>query len=244
MLDNLDDIRSSRVSHAIDLLTGRKEIYLQQPSMFYFPELPQRQFYDPAEFEWLGPMLAELPAMKGELAAVEERLAGHFTPYVQQVDNRPAPNNPLLGDESWGAHWFWKDGVIAEENARDCPATMRALEHAPMPVISGRSPIALWSRLTPGTHIQPHHGMLNTRLICHIPIKTAPGCTLRVGNETRSWEEAQPLVFDDSIEHEARNAGDEIRVVLLFEIWRPEICAEERAELPRLFETIDLYSGQ
>jgi aspartyl/asparaginyl beta-hydroxylase (cupin superfamily) len=101
--------------------------------------------------------------------------------------------------------------------------------------------MALMSVLRPGTHIQPHHGMLNTRLIVHVPLVTAPECRLRVGPEVRDWVEGRPLIFDDSFEHEAWNRGPETRAVLLFEIWRPELDAEERAALTRLFETIDRY---
>jgi hypothetical protein len=235
LFDTLDVPRSPRVAAALDLLTGKRELYLQQPSVFYFPELPQRQFYEPEEFAWLEPMLALLPEMQAELSAIED--AG-FTPYVTRPANRPAPNNPLLDDPAWSALWFWQGGAPVAENAVRCPATMRALEHAPMPRMAGRSPVAHWSRLLPGAHIAPHHGMLNTRLIVHIPIRTAPECWLRVGNETREWRERVPLIFDDSIEHEAKNEGDETRTVLLFEIWRPEIAADERAALVQIFETI------
>jgi len=120
---------------------------------------------------------------------------------------------------------------------------MAALAKAPIPVIAGRSPMALWSRLSPGTHIKPHHGMLNTRLIVHVPLITSPGCGLRVGNETREWRLGEPLIFDDSFEHEAWNRGTSDRVILLFEIWRPEIDEQERAALVRLFEAIDAYQG-
>jgi len=85
--------------------------------------------------------------------------------------------------------------------------------------------------------------MLNTRLICHVPIRTAPGCSLRVGNEVREWRDGVPLVFDDSIEHEARNAGGQSRTVLLFEIWRPEITEGERTALVEIFESIEAYDG-
>ena len=228
---------SPRIAMALDMLTGKRELFLQQPAVFYFPELPQRQFFEPAEFPWLEPMLALLPEMRAELTAVE---AGdeRFSPYVTRDRSRPAPNNPLLDDPAWGVFWFWKGGEIVADNAARCPATMRALEHAPMPRMDGRSPVAHWSRLLPGAHIAPHHGMLNTRLIVHIPIRTAPACSLRVGNEVREWRDGVPLVFDDSFEHEARNAGDASRTVLLFEIWRPEIGEEERAQLARIFEAI------
>jgi hypothetical protein len=186
-------------------------------------------------------MLALLPAMQAELATILAQGADGFTPYVEAQPNRPAPNNPLLGSTAWGALHFWRNGEIVEENARRCPATMEALALAPMPRVPGRSPNAHWSRLKPGAHITPHTGMLNTRLICHIPIRTAPACTLRVGSETRSWDDGVPLIFDDSMEHEARNAGSEERVILLFEIWRPEVPEEDRASIARIFEAIGDY---
>ena len=241
LFDTVGPPPTSRIAMALDLLVGRRELFLQQPSMLYFPGLAQRQFFDPADFPWLEPMLALAPQMRDELDAVE---AGEtqFEAYVSRDPSRPAPNNPLLDDPAWGVFWFWQAGVPVAANAARCPATMRALEHAPMPQIPGRSPIAHWSRLLPGTHIAPHHGMLNTRLICHIPIRTAPACTLRVGNEVREWSDGVPLVFDDSIEHEARNAGDQSRTVLLFEIWRPEITEEERTALTGIFAAIGAFA--
>jgi aspartyl/asparaginyl beta-hydroxylase (cupin superfamily) len=241
---HLDEVVGDGLSVAMDealgLLRGTRQIDLQQPSLFYYPGLPQRRFYEPAAFPWLEHVVALLPTMQAELDAV----AGEsFMPYVTASADRPAPSNRLLDDPSWGAFYFWKEGAPVAGNAARCPATMAALSHAPMPVIPGRAPNALWSRLKPGTHIAPHFGMLNTRLICHLPIRTAPACTLRVGSETRTWEQGVPLIFDDSMEHEARNAGPETRTVLLFEIWRPEVPEEDRAAIARLLEAIAGYDG-
>jgi hypothetical protein len=234
--------REGRVGTAIDLLLGRKQLYLQQPSSFYFPGLPQRQFYERDEFSWLEEIEQAVPEMQSELRAV---LADgkDFAPYVEATGDRPRAANPLLNDKSWGAYYFWRNGEIVPENAVRCPATMTALEKAPMPHIDQRSPIALWSLLKPATHIQPHHGLLNTRLICHIPLIVPDDCAIRVGNETRSWREGEALIFDDSFEHEAWNKSDDTRVILLFEIWRPEISLEERAALTAIFETINDYHG-
>ena len=71
--------------------------------------------------------------------------------------------------------------------------------------------------------------MINTRLICHLPIIVPENCgALRVGSEQRAWVEGETLIFDDSIEHEAWNTSNKERVVLLFEIWRPELSEGER----------------
>ena len=234
------DRASPRMGRALDLLLGKTQLYLQQPNMFYFPELPQRQFYEREEFDWIPAIEAEVPAMVDELCDI---LASNdvFEPYVTGSPNRPLPNNALLNDPSWGAYYLWQSGKPVEGQADRCPRTMSALERAPMPVISARSPQALYSLLKPGTHIKPHHGMLNTRLICHIPLVVPPNCALRVGSETRSWTQGELLIFDDSFEHEAWNRSDSNRIVLIFEIWRPEISQEERAELTALFEAIDLF---
>lgn len=231
-----------RVGTAIDLLLGKKRLYLQEPSSFYFPGLPQQQFYERDEFDWLAGVEAAVPAMRDELLTVLAE-GKDFTPYVEASGDRPRAANPLLDDPSWGAFYFWKSGKQVAENAARCPATMSALALAPMPAIDQRSPIALWSLLKPGTHIQPHHGLLNTRLICHIPLIVPGECGLRVGNETREWHEGEALIFDDSFEHEAWNRSNSTRVVLLFEIWRPEISLEERAALTTIFETINDYQG-
>ena len=234
---------SSRFRDAIDIMLGKKEVYLQQPNSFYFPGLPQIQFYERSDFPWLAAVEDAAPAMGSELQALIEE-EGAFTPYVEASPDRPQPENPLLGDPSWAAFHLWKSGGPVPGNAERCPHTMEALGHAPMPVIKGRSPMALFSRLRPGAHIKPHHGLLNTRLICHIPLVAPPDCRLRVGNEVREWQEGKALIFDDSIEHEARNDSDRTRTILLFEIWRPEIGEEERQALTIMFEAITDYRGE
>lgn len=230
-----------RVAEALRLLAGEQALYLQQPSMFYFPGLAQRAFFERAEFDWAPEVEAATAAIRGEL---ESLIAGadRFGPYVTASPDRPPPNNPLLDKPDWGAAWLWKDGEIAGGMEALCPQALAALTHAPQPVIPGSAPLALFSRLRPGTHIQPHHGMLNTRLICHLPLIVPEGCALRVGAETRAWCEGELTIFDDSFEHEAWNRGTSDRTVMLFEIWRPDIGADERAQLTRIFSAIDSYS--
>jgi aspartyl/asparaginyl beta-hydroxylase (cupin superfamily) len=85
--------------------------------------------------------------------------------------------------------------------------------------------------------------MVNTRLICHLPIIVPPDCgELRVGNYSRPWVEGEAFVFDDSVEHEAINRSDRERVVLLFDIWRPELTEEERHWVRTLLQAVDSFS--
>ena len=70
------------------------------------------------------------------------------------------------------------------------------------------------------------------------------GCGLRVGNETRGWTPGEALIFDDSIEHEAWNTSERLRVVLLFDIWRPELSREERVLVAALLAAVGAYGGK
>jgi aspartyl/asparaginyl beta-hydroxylase (cupin superfamily) len=178
--------------------------------------------------------------VRAELEAVLADDQG-IAPYVQADPSRPNRGHALLNDARWSAFHFFQNGVPIAENAARCPKTMALLNTMPMPHIAGRSPMALFSILQPKTHIPPHWGMLNTRLICHLPLIVPEKCRLRVGNHDRTVEAGKVLLFDDSIEHEAWNDSDALRVILLFEVWRPELEATERAMLKTLFEAVSLY---
>ncbi|HEY0028997.1 MAG TPA: aspartyl/asparaginyl beta-hydroxylase domain-containing protein [Allosphingosinicella sp.] len=234
---------SGRVREALDILCEKKQVFLQEPTAFYFPGLPQRQFYERAEFEWVAQVEQAAPAIRAELLAILEE-EGAFTPYVEADADRPRPLHAMLGDPSWSAYHILKSGKPVPSHAEKCPRTLEALRGAPLPAVRGRSPMALFSLLRPGAHIKPHNGLLNCRLICHLPLIVPPGCAIRVGNEVREWQEGKMLIFDDSIEHEAWNQGEELRVILLFEIWRPEIVEGERRALTTIFEAITDYGPQ
>lgn len=229
-----------RIAEALSLLLGEKQRYVQEPTVFYLPGLPQRQFYEREEFSWIAEMEALVSDMQEELSAVRE-FGNSFDPYIVTQEGRPRSVNPLADNKKWGAWYFWENGKRIAAHGTQCPKTMAALDLAPIPVIQNRSPMALYSILEPDTHIIPHHGALNTRLICHIPLVVPENCALRCGNETRKWREGKALIFDDSIEHEAWNRSSETRIILLFDIWRPEISEAEKQALVAIFEAVDDY---
>jgi aspartyl/asparaginyl beta-hydroxylase (cupin superfamily) len=228
-----------RFAEALAVLSGEKQPYFQSPTSFFYPGLPHTQFFDSAHFEWVPALEAMTDAIRAELQAV---LAdpGALKPYVEADPTRPNKGHSLLGDASWSAIYLWENGAPATGGLR-CPAAMAVLDRLPIPRIAGRSPMALFSVLRPHTHIPPHSGMLNTRLIVHLPLIVPEGCRLRVGNDVRAVEPGKVMIFDDSIEHEAWNDSDETRVILLTEIWRPELEPEERAALTAMFEAIGSY---
>jgi hypothetical protein len=238
-----DPVAALRLAHSLDMLKGERQVYQQQPSVLYYPYLAQRQYFEREEFEWVPALEAATPAIREELAALVDEGAD-FRPYVENHPDRPHRDFHGLNDNpDWTALYLWRDGKVVEQNAARCPKTMAALENVPLSRIGSRTPAVLFSRLEPGAHIPPHSGMLNCRLICHLPLIVPNGCWLRVGNETREWEEGKLLVFDDSFEHEAKNPTGELRIILLFDIWRPELGEEERTAISAIFDSIDRFRG-
>ena len=231
-----------RMNEALRIANGECGVQLQQPTSFYYPGLPQRAWHDAADFGWAAAVEAKAERIRAEAEAALAAGAG-ITPYVTAAADRPSRGHSLLDDARWSAFYLWRDGAPVAGQSEHCPEAMAALASPPMPAIAGRSPMALFSILRPGTHIQPHHGMLNTRLICHLPLIVPDGCRLRVGNETRAVVPGKLMIFDDSIEHEAWNDGDAVRVVMLFEIWRPELDASERAALTAMYQAIGNYGS-
>ena len=129
------------------------------------------------------------------------------------------------------------DALLARDDSpgqKELHQAWAALQAVPFPDVAN-SPTVMFSLLRAGARILPHTGMFNTRLVCHLPLIVPEGCRFRVGNEVRTWEPGKLMVFDDTIEHEAWNDSDRDRVVLIFDVWRPDLTAQEREELAALF---------
>jgi aspartate beta-hydroxylase len=235
---------NARFGHALDLLLGKREIYQQQPKYFYFPELPQVQFYDRRQFPWVAALERRTPEIRAELQALLAA-GGGVEPYVQPHSDRPASNHHgLTNNPDWSAAYLIRSGSLEAQNATRCPKTLAALRELPLCRMDGLTPSVLFSLLRPGAHIPPHSGYTNVRLICHLPLIVPGNCSLRVGNETRSWREGELMIFDDSIEHEAWNGSGELRAILLFDVWRPEITADERTLVSALLKSVNAYGPQ
>ncbi len=234
---------SSRFTLSLDLLSGKKQPYVQQPRAYLFPELPQIQFYDTAQFSWVHEIEAATEQIAAELDAALADGDDAFTPYLQaSAGVLPADREKLVRMSNWTALFLVKEGAPTGYAGR-CPITLRCLEAAPLMRMETRAPNVLFSQLLPGAHIRPHTGFINARLICHLPLIVPEGCALRVGNQERPWVRGKICVFDDTIEHEAWNRGTSRRIVLIFDVWRPELSDEERLLVKTLFEAIDTYGA-
>jgi aspartate beta-hydroxylase len=235
---------SARFKDSIDYMFGHKKPYLSMPRQYYFPDLKQVEFFEHDALPWVSELEAATPAIKRELHGVlndETR----FSPYLKSRQDRAQNNkHQMVDNAAWSACYLIQAGKVVEENANKCPETMRALSAVPLAVLPDRSPSVLFSLLRPGAHIPPHNGLVNTRLIGHLPLIVPQGCEYRVGNSIRQWEEGKVWLFDDTVEHEAWNTSDTTRVILLFEVWRPELSLDERRLITEMFTAVDAHRGE
>lgn len=228
--------RTPRLEASLDLSAGRPDS-IQDPTHHYYPGLPRIEFYDPGAFSWAPAVEAATAAIREELIALLSKGTEEIRPFSPDDVGLPMGVNKALQDNrDWSVMTLCEQGWLTPDHIKRCPVTWQTLlEHAPVPRVAGWGPSVLFSLLKAGAHIGAHTGMYNSRLICHLPLIVPPGCRFRVGNEVREWEEGKLLIFDDTIEHEAWNDSNQDRVVLIFDIWRPELSEQERFELTALF---------
>lgn len=213
----------------------RTRPFHSEPTHFHFPGLREREFHPRGLFPWLATIEAATDIIAAELDAVMAAERAELVPYVQYAAHQPLDQwRALNHNPDWTAIHLLRSGRRIDANARHCPQTLALLEDIDQPVIPGASPNAMFSLLAPGTAIPAHVGYNNARLVCHLPLVVPEGCWFRVGAETRDWRRGEAFVFDDTIEHEAMNPSGRLRVVLIFDIWHPDLDPVEREAVAAL----------
>ena len=232
-----------RFGDSVDILIGRKRRYDSQSMLHHYPGLPAIEFFPRSDFPWLDAFESATDAIRDEFLNVLRDEEG-FTPYITYPDGVPLNQWAELNNSpNWSAFHLYKMGQVVEKNAAKCPKTMQLLGTAPQPDQPGRTPAAMFSLLKPKTRIPPHVGVSNVRLVTHVPLIVPESCGFRVGNETREWVPGKAWVFDDTIEHEAWNDSDKLRVVLILDIWHPHLTPPERAMINAMTAGLNAFSG-
>ena len=89
---------AARFAESLDLFFGRRQAYFQRPRYYYFPGLPQIQFYERAAFPWLDRIEAATAVIQAEREA--EGAAAGNTLVLSSVDEDPA----TADDDARGAN--------------------------------------------------------------------------------------------------------------------------------------------
>lgn len=212
----------------------------QKPKFLYFPDIASQPYYPREHFPWLQKLEAATDVIRDELRSVLaqgrqlEPFLGQAPAQARQGMLRSANNQ----DPAWDAYFFYRHGQRFEDHCSRCPQTTAVLDELPLVRIRDHAPETLFSVLAPGTHILPHTGVTNTRLVTHLPLIVPADCAIRVGGEEHAWREGRCVTFDDTYEHEAWNRSEQTRVVLILDSWHPDLSEAERAAVTDLVEAI------
>lgn len=214
-----------------------------RPGLMYIPGLEPRHWYEREEFDWVAGIEAETAAIRNELLAAMADVAG-FTPYINDPPGSrgAAYWAELNRSTDWSAFHFSRRGQPFEDNRRRCPHTAALLDRLPLMRVPGYAPEPMFSVLKPKTRIPPHYGSVNGRLVVHLPLIVPANCgALKAGREARGWVEGRVMVFDDAALHEAWNDSDQTRVVLIFDIWNPQLSPVEREAFSALLQAAQAF---
>lgn len=213
----------------------------QKPTFFYVPDLQPEPYFDRALFPWYAALEQAADAIREDLQRVLAAREGlqpflDFSGGARKSDF--LDNTHDLDAAAWDGYFFFRHGEAYVEHLAACPATSAALAQVPLTRIDGHAPEVLFSLLSPGTVIKPHHGVTNSRVVTHLPLIVPPDCALDVGGVEHAWTEGRCVTFDDSFLHAAWNRSDRLRVVMILDTWHPRLREVEVQALKLLVETI------
>jgi len=231
----------TRVEKSLRTYLGEEELQLpdprQAPTFLYFPGLPTTAYFDRSLFPWIPEFEAQTDAIREELQRLLPSDQGRervFTGDELEQQNLRGMDVP----PTWNGYYFYRHGMRRDDNCSACPITSAALDRLPLSRVREHGPEVLFSVFTAGTHLLPHRGVTNTRLVGHLPLLVPEDCALNVGGEIHAWREGQVVVFDDTFEHEAWNRSKQTRVVLIFDLWNPHLTEAEQAAVAEIVETV------
>jgi hypothetical protein len=188
---------------------------LQRPLDHYQRGLRRRPFWKSSDLPDALALEAAFPRILAECEQLMQQRDLAFAKYHSRV----------VASGGWSDVQFFAGCKRDAVHCAQCPSTAAAIAAAPRinSVIFGSH---FFSRLTPGTHLSKHCGPSNFRLRCHLGLIVPPGVRIRVGSEVREWRAGECLIFDDSFEHEVWHDGNEDRVVLICDLWHPDVDLE------------------
>ena len=231
-----------RFDEALAIMAGKQQPVVQKPLMLHYPELPPIAFYNRALCPWLETLEAATPMIQAELSAVLAHGQRDFHPYIDYPPDAPVNQFAELNrSPKWSSLFLWRDGVRNDRACEAFPRTVALMDTLPLAHQPGFAPTVVFSALQPHTRIPTHTGSTNTRLLVHLPLVLPGPARFRVGNQERAWRLGEAWVFDDTIEHEAWNDADQLRVILIIDVWNPFLSEAERELVNTMFLAARTY---
>lgn len=196
-------------------------------------------FYNRENFSWVNLLEDNWQLINKEVSALLEVKPERLKPYfINKSMSFPPRQWKTMG------LYYWR--VTLHGNCRKCPTTVRLLKKIP-----GMLSCSV-SVLEAGSNINPHQGDTDAIIRCHLGLSVPaglPDCGFQVGREIRPWDNGKTLLFCDAHTHTAWNHSTQRRMILIFDVLRPEfikrqnrICAHILASsvLQMLYQTFPI----
>lgn len=250
---------SSRFS--TDVIQGpsllRTSLDRPNPSLIHLPGLRSLPFWTQSD----GNSTNRVAYQDPQVTYCVEHLQSHWetlrdeyrrvSPQLKS-DYEQATEHMKLHDGLWDWHSYMLKGKIQGHFCAHFPETANVLQVLrDKGLLFEGTPFGytFYSTLHSKSKIAPHTSPMNFRLRIHLPliVPTATTtsssnddedsllCGIRVGPLVRPWVEGQALVLDDAYRHCVWNETETARVVLLVDIWHPDVNEMERKEIVEMF---------
>eukprot|EP01129_Flabellula_baltica_P012672 TRINITY_DN5749_c0_g1_i1.p1 TRINITY_DN5749_c0_g1~~TRINITY_DN5749_c0_g1_i1.p1 ORF type:complete len:254 (-),score=43.86 TRINITY_DN5749_c0_g1_i1:18-779(-) len=225
----------SRCTTAVEcVLNGNKGHHecttTQRPTFVFYKELNTMPvFHDHSLFHWISLLKDQHQLILDEFTQIYQHHRSDLGQIRSAVKDGGVWFNYLLVDE----------GNVVDAHVAQCPKTWEILEQVPL-LLGCCLGYCYFSVVLPGTVITPHYGVSNLKLRCQLPLMipdvAKEDLVLRVEDDEIEYCVGEPVVFDDSFIHSVHFAdaksgerGDmeNIRAVLLFDFWHPDLTGEE-----------------
>lgn len=210
----------------------RVQQYLQsvrdEKQIGWYPGLTAQPLHDAKQF-------AVVRALEGRYRELREEVLG----LNEEGFHEESENIRRVGN--WKVYMLWELGWKRNQNCSRLPTLVSILESDAR--VRRTNGLIYVSRLSPHTEVTAHRGPTNLRLRLHMPFLVPEGdCGMRVGDQTYSWSEGKAVVFDDYYEHEVWNRTNQQRIVLVADLWHPDLSHEEVNLLNTMDSMIDMQS--
>lgn len=124
-------------------------------------------------------------------------------------------------NKGWLTLDLYSFGMRTERNCKEFPLLDSIVRDIPGMML------AQVAVLQPNTRIRPHVGETSAVIRCHLPLVvpgTAPDLGMRVGPETRCWEEGKVFALNIAYRHCAWNLTDKPRVIVVVDYINPDFA--------------------
>jgi len=190
------------------------------------PGITIKPWWEREEFPWVAELESHFEEIRDELMSL--RNSTGFQPYRGPSWAGKIKSEDEIGSKSndngdWNVFYLFLHNMKFEENWEKAPKTVEIIRK----IVPRQYCHAFFSALTPGAHVLDHNGPTNRKLRLHLPLVGVEGSKMRVGDETRYPKEGEWIIFDDSFNHEAWHEGDTTRIILILDLWHPDLSDPE-----------------